>query len=132
MPYPRWLAKFNKRVLNPREVRKGERPVAIHVGRSSGRAYHTPLDAHATKEGYVLVVRYGPGSDWVQNILAADTAALRVDGEEHRLDSPRLVSRQEAVDQLVSGFEPDADFLKADHYLLMHQSDKPLGPSKSM
>ena len=123
MPYPRWLAKINKRVFNPREVRKGERPVVIHVGRSSGAVYQTPLDAHRTQDGYVLVVRYGPGSDWVRNILAADTAVLRVDGAEHRLDSPRLVSQQEAVDQLAPGFEPDADFFKADHYLLMDHSE---------
>ena len=123
MPYPRWLAKVNKRVFNPREVRKGERPVVIHVGRSSGSVYQTPLDAHPTEDGYVLVVRYGPGSDWVRNILAADTATLRVDGEEHRLDSPWLVFQREAVDQLAPGFEPDADFFKAEHYLLMEHSD---------
>ncbi|MFQ5968668.1 MAG: nitroreductase family deazaflavin-dependent oxidoreductase [Acidimicrobiia bacterium] len=123
MPYPRWLARVNKRVFNPREVRKGKRPVVIHVGRSSGTVYQTPLDAHPTKEGYVLVVRYGPGSDWVRNILVAGTATLRVGGEELRLDSPRLVSQQEAVDQLVPSFEPDADFFKAEHYLLMEHSD---------
>lgn len=123
MPYPRWLAKVNKRVFNPREVRKGERPVVTHVGRSSGTVYRTPLDAHPTKGGYVLVVRYGPGSDWVRNILSAGTATLRLDGERCQLDSPRLISQQEAVDQLVTGFEPDDDFFKAEHYLLMDHSD---------
>ncbi len=122
MPYPRWLAKLNKRFFNPREVRKGERPVVTHVGRSSGTFYRTPLDAHPTKGGYVLVVRYGPDSDWVRNILSVGTATLRVDGEEHQLDSPRLVSQQEGVDQLVPGFEPDDDFFKAEHYLLMEHS----------
>lgn len=122
MLYPRWLARINKRVFNPREVRKGERPVVIHVGRSSGTVYRTPLDAHPTKGGYVLVVRYGPGSDWVRNIVAADRATLRVDGQELRLDSPRLVLQQEAVDQLVPGFQPDGSFFKADHYLLMDRS----------
>lgn len=122
MPYPRWLAKINKRVFNPREVRKGETPVVTHVGRSSGTVYRTPLDAHRTRGGYVLVVRYGPGSDWVRNILSAGTATLRVDGEGRQLDSPRLVSQQEAVDQLVPGFEPDDDFFKAEHYLLMEHS----------
>jgi deazaflavin-dependent oxidoreductase (nitroreductase family) len=119
MPYPRWLAKINKRVFNPREIKRGKRPVVIHVGRSSGSVFQTPLDAHPTRGGYVLVVRYGPGSDWVRNILAAGTATLRVEREEHRLDSPRLVSQQEAVDELAPGFEPDADFYKAEHYLLM-------------
>jgi len=122
MPLPRWLAKINKRVFNPREVRKGKRPVVIHIGRSSGTVHQTPLDAHPTLGGYVLVVRYGPGSDWVQNIIAAGTATLRVDGGELRLEAPRLVSREEAVEQLVPGFEPGNDFFKAEHYLLMNHT----------
>ena len=61
MPYPRWLAKINKRVFNPKAIRKGDYPVITHVGRTSGRSYQTPLDAYPTKTGYVTVVRYGPG-----------------------------------------------------------------------
>lgn len=122
MPYPRWLARINKRVFNPREIRRGKSPVVIHVGRSSGTLYQTPLDSHPTKRGYVLVVRYGPGSDWVRNILEAGTATLRVDGREHRLESPRLVSQQEAVDWLDSGYDPGPDFFKAEHYLLTDHS----------
>ena len=122
MPYPRWLARINKRAFNPAEIRRGDRPVVIHVGRSSGTLYQTPLDAHLTKRGYVLVVRYGPGSDWVRNILAAGTATLRVDGREHRLESPRLVSQQEAVEEFDSGYDPGSDFFKAEHYLLTDHS----------
>lgn len=118
-PYPRWLARINRRLFNPMELRRGKRPVVIHVGRSSGTVYQTPLDAHPTKGGYLLVVRYGPDSDWVRNILAAGTATLRVDGREVRLVSPRLASEKEAVDHLVSGSDPGADFFKAGHYLLM-------------
>ena len=122
MPYPRWLAKINKGVFNPREISRGMRPVVMHVGRSSGTVYQTPLDAHPTRRGYVLVVRYGPGSDWVRNILAAGTATLRVGGEEHRLESPRLVAQEGAADELVPGFEPDPGSFKAEHYLLMDHS----------
>ena len=122
MPYPRWLARINKRVFNPGEIRRGKRPVVVHVGRSSGTVYQTPLDAHPTRRGYVLVVRYGPGSDWVRNLLEAGTAILRVDGREHRLESPRLVSQQEAVDELIAGSDPDSDFFKAEHYLLTDHS----------
>lgn len=125
MPYPRWLAKINKRLFNPREVRKGSRPVVIHLGRSSGAVYETPLDAHPTKGGFVLVVRYGPDSDWVRNILAAGTAVLRSDGGERRLESPRLVAQQEAVGELAAGYEPDSDFFKAEHYLLMDYPSRP-------
>lgn len=123
MPYPRWLAQINKRLFNPREVKKGKRPVVIHVGRSSGASHQTPLDAHATKTGYVLVVRYGPHSDWVQNILASGSCALRVDGEEQGLLSPRLASQEEVLEQLPDGYEPNPDFYKAGHYLLMDQAD---------
>lgn len=122
MPYPRWLARINKQVFNPREIRRGKRPVVIHVGRTSGTVYQTPLDAHPTRRGFVLVVRYGPESDWVRNILVADAATLRGDGREHRLESPRLVTQQEAVDELAAGLDPGSDFFKAEHYLLMDHS----------
>jgi deazaflavin-dependent oxidoreductase (nitroreductase family) len=118
MPYPRWLAKFNRRVINPRQLRKGKYPVVTHVGRTSGKSYQNPLDAYPTKTGYVLVARYGPNSDWVRNILAAETATLRIDGEERTLDSPRLVSQEEALDALVSDESP-ADFTKAEDFVLM-------------
>ena len=119
MPYPRWLAKINKHVINPKQVKKGAYPVVTHVGRMSGRSYQTPLDAFPTKVGYVLVARYGPNSDWVRNILAAGTAVLRVDGEDHTLSSPRLVALDVALEALVSG-EPPADFSKAEDFVLMN------------
>ena len=54
--------------------------------------------------------------------MAAGVAALRVDGGELRLMVPRLVSREEAVEPLVPGFEPGNDFCKAGHYLLMNHT----------
>ena len=70
------------------------------------------------------MVRYGPGSDWVRNILMAGTAMLRVDGREHRLESPRLVSQQEAVNELIACSGRGADFFKAEHCLLMNHSSE--------
>ena len=119
MPYPRWLAKINKRVFNPKAIRKGDYPVITHVGRTSGRSYQTPLDAYPTKTGYVMVVRYGPKSDWVLNVLAAETVTLRIDSEMLTLSSPRLVSQKEALDVLISD-EPPADFTKADDFVLVN------------
>jgi hypothetical protein len=80
----------------------------------------TPLDAYPTKTGYVLVARYGPESDWVRNIMAAETATLRINGEEHALDTPRLVSQEEALGVLISE-EPPADFTKAEDFVLMDE-----------
>jgi deazaflavin-dependent oxidoreductase (nitroreductase family) len=118
------LAKINKRVFNPGQIRKGKYPVVTHVGRTSGRSYQTPLDAFPTETGYVLVARYGPNSDWVRNVLAAGSATLRVDGEDHLLDSPRLISQEEALDALVSD-EPPPDFTKAEDFLLMDNLSQP-------
>jgi deazaflavin-dependent oxidoreductase (nitroreductase family) len=122
MPYPRWLAKVAKHVFNPRVLRKGKQPVVVHVGRSSSTTYRTPLDAHPTRTGFVLVVRYGPESDWVRNIVAAGRARLVVDGQEHLLASPRVVAQQEAIDELPPGFDPGKDFYRAEHYLVMDHS----------
>ena len=95
MPLPRWLAEVNKRVLNPIEIRRGVRPVLIHTGRSSGRTYRTPLDAHRLPDGYVFIPMYGPRTDWVRNVLSAERARLLVDGAEIELRSPRLVAKKD-------------------------------------
>ncbi len=120
MRYPRWLAKINKRFINPRQIRRGVYPVVTHVGRTSGRSYRTPLDAYPTQNGYVLVARYGPESDWVQNILTAGIAALAINGEEHELNAPRLISQDEALSVLGTE-EPPADFTKAEDFVLMDE-----------
>ena len=103
MPFPRWLAKVNRRVFNPIEIRRGVRPVLVHVGRSSGATYRTPLDAHPVPDGYVFVPNYGPRSDWVRNVLAAGSADLAIDGEEIELDLPRMVRKGDVWALLPAG-----------------------------
>ncbi|WP_246059445.1 nitroreductase/quinone reductase family protein [Herbidospora galbida] len=87
---------MNKKVFNPRAIAGGRWPVLIHVGRTSGVAYRTPLDAHPVAGGYLFVLVYGSRSDWVQNVLAARGARLRVDGREVELTAPRLIGKDEA------------------------------------
>ena len=93
MVLPRWLAQINKRVVNPREIRRGTRPVLIHTGRSSGKTYRTPLDAHPLPDGYLFIPMYGPRTDWLKNVLAAQAARLSTAGQEIELESPRLVRK---------------------------------------
>ena len=96
MPLPRWLAQVNKRVFNRIEIKRGVRPVLIHVGRVSGTTYRTPLDAHPVADGYLFIPMYGPRTDWVKNVLATGTAILRIDGGEIALAFPRLVKKDAA------------------------------------
>ena len=93
MPLPRWLARINKRVFNPLEIRRGARPVLIHRGRSSGKTYRTPLDAHPLPDGYVFIPMYGPRTDWLKNVLVAGTARLSIRGEEIEVESPQVVRK---------------------------------------
>lgn len=103
MALPRWLARVNKRVVNPRQIRRGVRPVLTHVGRATGRTYHTPLDAHPVPDGYVFIPMYGPRTDWVKNVLAAGQASLAVGGRELPLESPRMIRKGDVWPLLPTG-----------------------------
>lgn len=117
MPMPRWVARVNKRVFNPLEIKRGRRPVLTHVGRSSGRTYRTPMDAHHVDDGFIFILVYGSGSDWVRNVMAAGTARLDIRGEEFELVSPRLITEDEAWRQLPAGTKPIPGFLGVTEYL---------------
>jgi len=94
MPMPGWWGHLNSRVFTPRAFKSGKRVVLTHVGRSSGMAYRTPMEAHPVQGGYLV---HGLGSDWVRNVLAAGHARLAVDGEEVELTAPRVVGQEEAL-----------------------------------
>lgn len=100
MALPRWLARLNRGVLNPLEMRRTERPVLEHVGRVSGTTFTTPLDAHVDDDGVVLTPLYGPRTDWVRNVLAAGQATLRIDGRRLELVAPRLVGEDEVPETM--------------------------------
>ncbi len=119
MPMPRWFTKVTKHVFNPRELKKGHRPVLTHVGRVSGETYRTPLDAHAVDGGYVFVLVYGAESDWCRNILAAGRATLTVDGRDVELTAPRVIDGEAAWQQLPSTVKPPPRMLNIDEYLRM-------------
>jgi deazaflavin-dependent oxidoreductase (nitroreductase family) len=122
MPMPLWWGKINKRVFNPRELERGVRPVLTHVGRVSGRTYRTPLEAHAVDGGYLFVLVYGSGSDWVRNVLAAGHARLSVDGEEIELVSPRLLDEAEAWRTLPDDVRRPPRLLRISEFLRMDRA----------
>lgn len=120
MPFPRWLARLNRRYFNPKEIRRGVRPVLISVGRISGTTYRTPLDAHPLSDGYLFIPRYGPRTDWLKNVCAAGAARLAIDGEKIELEAPRMVRKQDILALLPpttkapSGISDKIDLLRMD------------------
>ena len=88
---------FARRVVNPRMLRTagtaGARTSVVHhVGRRTGRAYRTPVDARPTEDGFVVALPYGITANWVRNVLTAGSAVVVHDGVTHRLDRPELVA----------------------------------------
>lgn len=119
MPMPLWWGKINKRVFNPRALESGKWEVITHTGRSSGRVYRTPLDAHEVDGTFVFILVYGSRSDWVQNILASGSATLEVGGEVVELTSPRLIDENTAWGLLEGLAEPPPAFLRVNEFLQM-------------
>lgn len=122
MPMPRWWGQINKRVFNPRELERGVRPVLTHIGRTSGRRYRTPLEAHPVDGGFVFVLVYGSESDWVRNVLARGHARLTIGGEEVELDTPRLLNEEEAWRTLPDTVNRPPRFLRITEYLRMDRA----------
>jgi deazaflavin-dependent oxidoreductase (nitroreductase family) len=94
MPIPRMVARLNKVGLN--RVTRHIAPwapglgVVVHHGRRSGREYQTPVNVFTVGDGYVIALTYGPGTDWVKNVLAEGGCELRTRGRALRLTAPRL------------------------------------------
>ncbi|WP_246147975.1 nitroreductase family deazaflavin-dependent oxidoreductase [Nonomuraea turkmeniaca] len=110
---------MNKRVFNPRAIAGGKWPVLTHVGRISGATFRTPLDAYPVDGGYLFVLVYGSGSDWVQNVLAAGGARLRAEGREVELAAPRLVGEDEAFRSLSDEVARPPRLLRITEFLRM-------------
>jgi deazaflavin-dependent oxidoreductase (nitroreductase family) len=95
MVLPKRLARFNRVVTN--RINKhvvGWAPgfgLIVHKGRRSGKEYRTPLNVFRTDDGFLVALTYGPGADWVKNVLAAESCTLITRRRNYRVHSPELV-----------------------------------------
>ncbi len=101
MRVPRAVANFNRAVTNP--IARSLTPwlpclgTLEHTGRKSGKRYRTPLLVFKSRDGYVILIGYGPESDWLKNVLAGGPIILhKRGGTAIPLASPRIVSKSEA------------------------------------
>ncbi|SOX52817.1 nitroreductase family deazaflavin-dependent oxidoreductase [Mycobacterium ahvazicum] len=101
MRMPRAVATFNRRVTNP--TARSVTPwlpclgTLEHVGRNSGKHYRTPLLVFKTRDGFVILIGYGPETDWLKNILAGGPTVLHKRGKAIALANPRISSKTEAA-----------------------------------
>ncbi|OBH58366.1 nitroreductase [Mycobacterium colombiense] len=102
MAAPRWVARLNKVGLN--KVTRFIAPwapgwaVVIHRGRKSGRVFRTPLWAFRRGNSYVIALTYGPGADWVRNVIAAGGCQLESRRRRYEMAGPQVYEDDNATD----------------------------------
>lgn len=101
------VRRFNRAVTNPRVMRSAGSPgasasVIRHVGRRSGQSYETPVGPFAVGDVFVIALPFGPGVDWVRNVVANGSATLVHDGRTVPVHEPEVVSTAEVMEDLPS------------------------------
>ncbi|MGY1683315.1 nitroreductase family deazaflavin-dependent oxidoreductase [Geodermatophilus sp. SYSU D01176] len=95
MAISRRVARFNRvfanHLVGPILTRLPGFGTVHHLGRRSGKEYRTPVKVFRSGEAYVITLPYGPNSDWVRNVLAADGCGLMTRGRYVQLTDPALV-----------------------------------------
>ena len=90
----RFMRPFTTRIVNPITRRFVHRvpyfAVISYRGRKSGKTYHTPMNVFRDGEAFVFALTYGSDVHWVQNVLAAGEADLRIGDEVIRLTDPEV------------------------------------------
>lgn len=71
-----------------------------HTGRTSGKAYSTPLVALRTQDGFIIPLPFGDSTQWAKNLFVAGRASLRSGGREHSIGEPRIVEGEVAAADL--------------------------------
>jgi deazaflavin-dependent oxidoreductase (nitroreductase family) len=99
------MRRVNRAFWNPMAMKTAGTPGAYasvirHVGRTSGRAYATPVTAVPTDDGFVIATPYGAESDWAQNVLASGSATIEHEGATYEVARPEIV----AMEQVESWF----------------------------
>ena len=100
--------KVNRAVFNPRMLELANQPggptaIVHHTGRSSGRPYRTPVGAVPIDGGYVVAAVYGPGTDWIRNLLSGGPAQIEVAGQRSVIREARLVPIVEVSEAFSNG-----------------------------
>jgi len=86
---------FTVKVINPiTRLFAGILPgfaMLTHVGRKSGRTYHTPINVFRRGDHYVFSLTYGSDVQWLKNIFATGSVEMRTRGRDIRLIEPELI-----------------------------------------
>jgi deazaflavin-dependent oxidoreductase (nitroreductase family) len=91
------------RLFNPVAMRLAGTPllplygVIQHVGRRSRKVYRTPVVVRPTRDGFVVPMPWGEGTDWYRNVRAAGECVIRWRGREFVLSDPQVIDATSAA-----------------------------------
>ena len=70
--------------------------VLHHAGRTSGKAYATPVVALRTPDGFIVPLPFGDATQWARNLFVAGGGSLTFAGRDYRIAEPRVIDRDDA------------------------------------
>ncbi len=85
---------FTTRVINPLMRRFAHHlpgfAIISYRGRTSGQKYHTPMNVFRVGDTFVFALTYGSDVQWVNNVLAAGEADVRIGDRTIHLVHPEV------------------------------------------
>jgi deazaflavin-dependent oxidoreductase (nitroreductase family) len=70
--------------------------VLEHRGRRSGKVFRTPVVVRPTRDGFIVPMPWGEGTDWYRNVRAAGEAVIRWNGRTYPVDRPEVLDSESA------------------------------------
>lgn len=126
--------RFHRGLGNPIQLRAAGATGAFtsvvkHRGRITGVRYETPVWAMPTEDGFAIATVYGPGTDWVRNVLAAGCATIVHGGETYAVDRPEIVPAEAARAYFPTMLRTIHREMGVDRYLRVRRTDRAEAPA---
>ncbi len=123
------IFRFQRAVANPRQMRSAgtagaSTSVIRHRGRTSGRAYETPVAVAATDDGFVIALQFGSRTNWLRNVLAAESATLVHEGHVYEVDRPEFIPLHEVATRFSPSYQRQFRLLRAKQGLRVRKAEQ--------
>lgn len=119
---------LQRTLMNPAQMRSAGTPGAYagivrHRGRTSGKAYATPVGIVSVDDGFLVALVYGERTNWLRNVLAAGSAEIVHEGRTFRVERPRVVEMGEVIDRFPVSDRRGFRLLGVDHALHVRHTE---------
>ena len=129
-PRVRAAIRFVARFVNPLTLLVAGRRwmpvvgVLHHRGRTTGRAYATPLGMRSLGSRFVMPLTFGDSAAWYRNVVAAGSCDVTYMGREHRLVDTRVVDYAAAAPAFPRYERLQFRLVGINEYLVMTRSEE--------